>query len=223
MMAKSALLLGATGLIGSNLLRILLESPRYTNVTVITRKSLAINNPKLKQLLVSDFSTLTDKLYEHAYMVDDVFCCLGTTIKKARSRQRFLQVDFEYPVAAARQAHKFGARQFLVVSALGAYANSPFFYNRVKGSLEQALGEIGFSELHIFRPSLLLGTRQEFRLGEATAAFIAKVISPLLSGGLKKYRPIPASVVAMAMYQAARSEKGGLSIYDSAQIAALGL
>lgn len=216
---KSALLFGATGLVGSNLLHILLKSPRYSCVTIITRKNVQVSHPKLNQIIVADFSALGDEKISCVYKVDDVFCCLGTTIKKAGSRERFWQVDYKYPLIAARQAQQCGAAQFLVVSAIGADPKSMFFYNRVKGELETALAQINFPSLHIFQPSLLLGKRQEYRLGETVGAYASKLVSPFLVGGLKKYQPIAASAVAYAMHQAACSETPGVNIHNSAQIA----
>src|SRR5690606_24320068 len=128
--------------------------------------------------------------YADHFKVDDVFCCLGTTIKKAGSQNAFRRVDYDYPVALGKLAKSAGAKRFLVISAMGADARSNIFYSRVKGQMEEALKKMEFPALHIFQPSLLLGKRDEFRLGEKAASVLAPAISPLLRGKMKKYKPI---------------------------------
>lgn len=219
MEGKRACIMGASGLVGGELLSDLLHRPEYDRVTILVRRQMPIAHPKLEQKVV-DF----DHLPADAVQADDCFCCLGTTIKKAGSQAAFRQVDFEYPVAFAGLAKQSGARQFLIVTAMGADARSSIFYNRVKGEVEEALGQIGLPGLHIFRPSLLLGNRREFRLGESIAATVSPVIAPLLLGGLRKYRPIQGYVVARAMRNVALQwpEAEGTHIYPSDEIAALG-
>ncbi|WP_084243948.1 oxidoreductase [Planomicrobium okeanokoites] len=218
MTGKSALIAGATGLTGSKLVEVLLDRPEYDRVTVLVRRPLELEHPKLEQIQV-DYYRLED--YKKHFQVDDVFCCLGTTIKKAGSQKAFRRVDYDYPVALAELAKSAGAKKFLVISAMGADSRSNIFYNRVKGQMEDSLKKLDLSALHIFRPSLLLGDRKEFRLGEKAASLISPVFSPILRGGMKKYKPIQAEQVAQAMYAAAQSESGGVHIHPSDEIAEL--
>jgi uncharacterized protein YbjT (DUF2867 family) len=218
---KSALIIGASGLVGSELLQYLLNGEDYSTVAALVRKPLGIQHNKLAEITV-DFDHL-DSYYDH-FKVDDVFSCLGTTIKQAKTREEMTKVDVGYPLAAAQIAHKQGARQFLVISSMGADPQSSFAsfaYSRMKGTLETELTNIGFQALHIFRPSLLLGKRKEFRLGEAAAAVVLPRLSFLLAGPFKKYRAIQASTVALAMYSAAQKDIKGKTIYLSHQIEAL--
>ena len=212
---RSALILGATGLVGNELLHILLQSNTYESVKIFIRKPLSIDHPKLTQKLV-DFNVL--EKYEEEFTVQDVFCCLGTTIKKAGSQEEFKKVDFEYPLEAAKLAKKNGAEQFLIVSAMGANRHSRIFYSRVKGEIEEALKQVQFPSLHIFRPSLLLGKRNEFRFGERVAEISSPLFSPFLKGKLGKYKPIRGKDVAQAMYQIAKKNRKGESVYEGEQI-----
>ncbi|MEH6949481.1 NAD(P)H-binding protein [Bacillus sp. JJ634] len=212
---RKALIVGATGLVGNELLHILLQSNTYENVKVLVRKPISIKHPKLTQRLI-DFDAL--EKYEEEFAVHDVFCCLGTTIKKAESQEAFKKVDFEYPLKVAKLAKKKGAKQFLVVSAMGANSQSRIFYNRVKGVMEEALKQVRLPSLHIFRPSLLLGKRNEFRFGERVAEMVSPIFLPLLIGKLRKYKPIQAKDVAQAMYQIAKQNRTGEFVYESNQI-----
>ncbi|SDE65753.1 Uncharacterized conserved protein YbjT, contains NAD(P)-binding and DUF2867 domains [Fontibacillus panacisegetis] len=212
---RSALIVGATGLVGNELLHILLQSDTYEHIKVLVRKPLSIKHDKLTQVVVN-FDELNK--YEVEFNVHDVFCCLGTTIKKAGSQAAFKKVDFEYPIQAAKLAKNHGAQQFLIVSAIGANAQSNIFYSRVKGEVEEALKQIQFASLHIFRPSLLLGSRKEFRFGEKAAAIIIPIFSPLLAGKLNKYKPIQAKQVAQAMVQNAIKIRSGEFEYEWKQM-----
>lgn len=215
---RTALILGASGLVGGHLLDFLLDSPAYRRVTSLGRRPLAAH-PKLEQV-VTDLGDL--ERHADRFAADDVYCCLGTTIKKAGSRPAFRRVDHDYPLAAASLARAAGAGAFLVVTAIGADPHSAFFYNRVKGELERDLIALGLPSLHIFRPSLLLGKRGESRPGEEAATLLSKIFSPFFSGPLAKYRPVEARAVAYAMYAAAtRPPAGPVCVHESAAIAAL--
>lgn len=218
-MAKSALLLGASGLIGGHCLQRLCDDAAYDKVIALVRKTMALQHHKLEQQVV-EFSHLQN--YAHLMRANDVFCCLGTTIKMAGSQAAFRQVDFTYPVEIAKIAAANGAEQFLIVTAMGANPASRIFYNRVKGEVEAAIAPLAFRAVHIFRPSLLLGERQEFRLGEKIGERAAKIFSFLFAGPLRKYRPIEASAVAAAMIAAAKRNLTGVNIFESDQIQALG-
>lgn len=218
-MPRTALLLGATGLVGGELLSLLLADGEYRQVTVLVRRHLALTHPKLMQQIV-DFDNLAKAA--DAFGADDVFCCLGTTIKKAGSQDAFRKVDYTYPLESAKLAWQKGAKQYLLITALGANARSAIFYNRVKGEVEEAIGRLTLNGFHIFRPSLLLGDRQESRLGEKIASTVMGPLGFLLAGPLKKYRGIPARTVAQAMLRTAKRDLTGHHAYDSDRIQEMG-
>jgi uncharacterized protein YbjT (DUF2867 family) len=215
MSTRSALLLGATGLIGGHVLRLLLADDAYSRVVTLGRRPLALTHAKLAQHTVN-----FDKLGESAalFQADDVFSCLGTTIKQAGSQEAFRRVDFTYVVESAKMARQQGASQFLLVSSLGADAHSSVFYNRVKGEIETTVSELAFDGVQIFRPSLLLGERATVRAGEKFAEKIAGLFSFAFVGPLKKYRPIEAHTVAAAMVGTAKQHPRGVNIYESDRI-----
>lgn len=216
MATRTALLLGATGLVGGHLLRFLLQDSDTTKVTVLTRKPLGVESPKLVEQIV-DFDR--PESYRAHVAADDVFCCLGTTIKTAGSQEAFRKVDLDYPLTAARQAAEAGAGQFLIVTAVGANAKSRIFYNRVKGELEDALRTLPFPRgLKIFHPSALLGDRHESRPAERIGVAIARATSALFVGRLMRYRAIEARDVAHAMWAAARRDPGGIKVYEGAAL-----
>lgn len=217
---KSALLLGASGLVGSELLQCLLNEKDYTSIVILVRKPLPLGIQHHKLIEVqADFDHL--EWYREHFRVDDVFCCLGTTIKKAKTRDAMTKVDVGYPLSAAKLAHEEGSKQFLVISSMGADPQSFFAYSRMKGMLETELGNVGFQALQIFRPSLLLGNRKESRLGESATAVLLPPLSFLLVGPLKKYRAIQARTVAQAMHRAAQNNSQGTTIYLSDEMEAL--
>jgi uncharacterized protein YbjT (DUF2867 family) len=160
---KTALLLGGSGLTGRHCLNYLLNDEHYNQVVTLVRRPLAVEHPKLIQHQVN-FNQLKDCFTK--IQTNDVYCCLGTTIKKAGSKKAFYEVDFIYPTEIAKLSIANGAEQFLLVSALGANPRSSIFYNRVKGEVEQAIAQYGFQSYCVFRPSLLLGKRSERRTTE---------------------------------------------------------
>ncbi|MTI28636.1 NAD-dependent epimerase/dehydratase family protein [Fulvivirga kasyanovii] len=214
-MSRTALIAGATGLVGSQLLDLLLNDPYYEKVIVLTRRLVSKKSDKLVNLLIA-----FENLDAHAEQLkaDDVYCCLGTTMKKAGSKDKFRQVDFAYPYEIARLFHTNGAQQFLLISALGADSNSSIFYNRVKGDVEEAITSMGFRSYHIFRPSLLMGPRQEKRLGEGLGKAFFKVFGFLFAGPLKKYKAIDSAKVAKAMFAIARQNKIGKFVHESREL-----
>lgn len=209
---KTALVFGATGLIGGYCLNFLLASPAYKKVRVFVRKELDFENEKLEQHKI-DFDKLED--YKDIIKGDDLFCCLGTTMRKAGSKEAFRKVDYDYGFQIAKIAEEQGVNQFLLVSSVGADPDSIFFYSQVKGELEDALKKMDFWSTHIFQPSVLLGKRNENRWGEQLAGRLAKGFDFLTGGLLTKYSPVEAEVVAKAMVIAAQGFDSGLQIYPS--------
>ena len=213
---RTALVLGATGLVGGYTVDLLLDDPRWERVTVIARRPLERpDHPRLRTVIAS-----LDTLDAHAdaFAVTDVFCALGTTIAKAGSQEAFMRVDHDYPVAAARLASAGGARHFFLVSALGADAGSRIFYNRAKGETERDVAAFPFAGVALLRPSLLLGPRAERRPAEAAAQKLMPLLSPLMFGPLRKYRALPALAVARAMVRLAREGFTGVRAVESDEI-----
>lgn len=211
-MKKTALLAGATGLVGSALLPLLLASDRYDKVITVGRRTEAREHPKLTQLVVEFHQLESLRL---RLIADDVYCCLGTTRQQAGSKEAFYEVDYLFVVRLAALTAANFASQFLVVSALGADVASRFYYSRVKGEMEAAVRQTPFRAIHIFRPSLLLGERARPRLGERLGAVFLSLASPLLRGTWRKYQPVPAATVAQAMLRAATKEEHGVHIHSS--------
>ena len=206
--SKTALVVGATGLIGNLLTHQLLESSLYGKINVLVRKPLTWKHARLQEIKY-DFDRPNGLLIQ----ADDIFCCLGTTMKKAGSREAFQQVDYQYPMDVARQGLANGASQFTIVTSMGADPNSTFFYNRVKGEVERDLTALNYPTLLIFRPSLLLGNRTgDSRLGERLAEGAMRLFAPLIPA---KYKGIEASKVAQAMLTTAQQNHTGKHIFES--------
>jgi len=214
-MPGTALIAGSTGLVGSHCLHSLLASPEYASVTALVRRSGGIPQAKLREQVVN-FEHLDDVLAG-----GDIFCTLGTTIRKAGSQAEFRKVDFEYPMRLAERSLQSGTRQFLLVSSVGANAESKNFYLRTKGELEEALRRLPFQALHIFRPSFLSGHRNEKRPGERFGIAVARLTQFFLLGSLRRYRPIQAEIVAQAMVNAALAGISGVHIYEYDEIVRL--
>ena len=205
---KSALIVGGTGLVGSHCLHFLLASPEYASVTALVRKATGMTHAKLQEQIVA-----FDRLDEIP-LADDVYCTLGTTMKKAGSQPAFRRVDLEYPLQLAERSLAGGAGQFLLVSSVGANSSSRNFYLRTKGELEDALRQLRFNALHIFHPSFLVGARNEQRRGEQIGMAIAETLKFTMIGPLRKYRPVHAEAVAEAMVEAARRGSTGVLCYE---------
>jgi uncharacterized protein YbjT (DUF2867 family) len=218
MSQRTALLVGATGLVGGHCLQFLLQSDDYEKVIILVRRPLLMHHDKLEEQVVN-----FDKLDQYASIINasDIFCCLGTTMKVAGSQQEFRKVDFTYTVQTCAIAVKNGADQLLVVSALGANSHSKIFYNRIKGEIEEALSKLPCEAIHFFRPSLLLGDRKESRTVERAGISAMRGLSMLMAGPLKKYRPIEAKVVAQAMVHVAQETRPGVNVYESDRIQAI--
>ena len=214
-MKSKAVIAGASGLIGSNLLSILLQQPEYDEVLVLVRKELNIQHEKLTQLIV-DFDQLNN--YSESITGHAVFCCLGSTRKKTPDLAIYRKIDHDYPIQLAQLAHKNGVRQCHLVSSMGANADSSNFYTKMKGEVEDDIKKIGLDSLHIYRPSFLTGERNADRVTERVLAPVMKILDPLLVGNLKKYRSIPAATVAMAMFKQSLKNEQGTFIYPSDKI-----
>ncbi|MGG3560842.1 oxidoreductase [Neobacillus rhizosphaerae] len=212
---KTALILGASGLVGKELTKILIQKNTYEKIFLLVRRPIEMIDSVCEPHVV-DFDHLHN--YEELFHATDVFCCLGTTIKKAKTKEAFRKVDYDYPVDAAKLAYKGGAENFLIVTAMGANPKSLFFYNQVKGDVEETLKKMNLPSLHIFRPSLLLGDRGEFRLGEKIAAKASGLINVLMVGPLRTYKAIEAKNVAAAMAEVALLNNKGIHIYPSQEI-----
>jgi uncharacterized protein YbjT (DUF2867 family) len=202
------LVAGATGLVGSKLVAALLADPRCNSVHVLVRRPFAPKSTKLHEHIV-DFARLEGFAWP---AVDDVYCCLGTTIRVAGSQAAFRAVDHDYPLAVARGTLAAGARQYLFVSAMGADAHSSVFYSRVKGELEAAIAALPFRAAIAFRPSLLAGDRAEHRLGERLALAVLQPLRGLVPG---KYRPVADTAVARAMVDFAGRGLAGFHVVPS--------
>ena len=215
---RTAILLGASGMVGGFCLRALVDDAGYTRVMVFGRRQLAgLTQAKVSQR-TADLSGLTADDFRGA---QDVFIALGTTIRKAGSQAEFRRIDLEMPLRLASEAVKAGAEQLVIVSSVGADPGSSNFYLRTKGELEQQLASLPFKAIHILRPSLLIGKRAEFRLAEALAMGIAPALNIIMVGPLRRYRSIRAEIVGKAMVAAAKSDKAGTSIYAYGEILTL--
>lgn len=216
---RSAIVVGATGLVGSTLVKLLCESEEYVSVTAIARRKLEYEHSKLT-VKIRSFDQLEEKDIDFAH---EIFCCLGTTIKKAGSREEFEKVDVSYPLHIASIAKKAGIMHFILISAMGANEHSAIYYNRVKGKLEKELMALELPQLSIVRPSLLVGERDEFRFAEKMGEWMLKILNPLLIGPMKKYRSIEATQVALAMKVIAllHSKKASISIYEADELATM--
>ena len=214
-MAKKAIIAGASGLIGSLLLDIILQRSEYDEVLILVRKELPLQHIKLKQQVV-DFDRLTE--YSASLTGDVIFSCLGSTQKKTPDLTVYRKIDHDYPLHLAEIALKNKIGQFHLVSSLGANPAASNFYLKMKGETEADIKKVGLHSLHIYQPAFLTGDRKEKRQGEGFLLGLMKIIDPLLIGGLKKYRSIPAKTVAMAMHNESLINQAGIFIHPSDKI-----
>jgi len=210
MEGKTAVIIGATGLIGSYLLEQLLDDPTYNKVKLIVRRPFPINDPKA-EVSVIDFTDHAS--FKNAIEISHaVFCAVGTTQKKVKGDKiAYRKVDYDIPVTAAKLCAETGVQQFLLVSAVGANSNSGNFYLNLKGEVEDAVKAMNIPAISIFRPSLLMGKHPEARPGESAAQLIMPAISFLLPS---KYKPIHARDVAKAMIAASKDPKPRFKVYE---------
>ncbi len=214
----SVCIIGASGLVGHELHQLLSQDENVESIHAISRKPLSTSLAKTVNEVV-DFAQLSSLSIQAQVYI----CCLGTTIKVAGSPAAFSLVDYEYVLKFAQLAEKNGATKFMLISALGADANSKIFYNQVKGQVEAEIRRLKIPAIDIFRPSLLLGERTESRPGEKVAQVLSPYLNPLLLGPLKKYRAIKASSVAIAMRNRALDLRPGQNVFESNQIGQLAL
>lgn len=210
-MNRTALLAGGTGLVGGHVLEQLLADDTWSRVVAVGRRTTSLRHEKLEQRVL-DLGAL--EAQGDLPRVDDIFCCLGTTIKQAGSQAAFRRVDHDFVVGLARVGLRLGTTQFLLVSAIGADPESRVFYSRVKGEAEAAVRKLPYRAVQIFRPGLLLGERSEFRLGERVAMLVTPLLHPLLAGPLRRFRSIKASDVARAMVRIAREAPQGPNVWE---------
>ncbi len=209
-MAKVATLIGASGLIGSHLLQLLLNDPYFDTVRILVRRSLHIEHPKLEKKIV-DFND-SDSLVVAIDNSDALFCTVGTTQKKVKGDlEAYRKVDYDIPVKAARFCKMTGCETFVLVSAVGANSKAKNFYLKLKGEVEETIKTVGIRSVYIMRPSMLMGDRKEFRIGEKIGTPVMKAISFLLPS---KYKPIQAKKVAEAMLAAAKKNEEGFFVWE---------
>lgn len=210
-----AIVIGATGLTGSLLTQKLLADSDFTAVTILVRQPTTFQHPKLTQVAV-DF---TDKTALQQYLRGDVlFCCIGTTIKKAGSQASFLQVDYDIPVTCATIAAANQVEKMVIISSVGASDQSGNFYLQTKGRVETALSQLPFKALHIFQPGVLMGNRQEQRPAEKIAIVLSPLINLLLWGPMAKYKGIDIGELTQAMVQVAKKAATGVQRYTWQEI-----
>lgn len=209
MNGQTAVVLGATGLIGSSLVEQLLKDDTFSKVRVLVRRPISLTHPKL-EVVITDFSDY-EQYRKNIGTGDCLFSCIGTTNANVKGdKLLYRSIDFDIPVNAARFGKEAGFKQFLLVSAIGADARSRFFYTRLKGEVEEMIAGYKFNGLHIFRPSFLMGRKQNERAGEVVLTTLFRISSLLIPS---KYKAIRASAVATAMLNAAKEGKNGLHIY----------
>ncbi len=206
---KSAILLGATGLSGGKLLELLLKDERYAEIKLFSRSSVGISHPKIEEH-IGDMLSLEQ--FKNSFNGDEVFCSIGTTKSKTPDKEFYKKIDYGIPKNAAQIANENEISTFIVISALGANAKSPLFYNRIKGQMEEAILESKIPKIHILQPSLIGGKREEMRTGEWIFKQLMKVANLVLVGPLEKYRSIHPETIAKAMVWLANNEYTDLRI-----------
>lgn len=202
-------LLGATGLIGGHVLQYLINDKSVTNITTILRRKAGINHPKVKEVVINfqDKESFQKAVDPHS----TIYCAIGTTNSKVKGdKEKYRSIDYDIPVNAAKIGISKGCDTFVLVSSMGANAKSSNFYTNLKGKVEVKVSSFGYKNLHIFRPSILLGKRQEFRFGEKLAKTVMKTFSFLLPS---KIKPIQAKDVAISMVKASKHNIDNIKIY----------
>ncbi len=203
---------GATGLTGSFCLQELLLNEHVSMVYAIGRRQTEVKHSKLKEIILQN-NKMQDTICADAFI-----CCLGTTIKKAGSKEAFREIDVKLPVYLAKELKNNGCNVAAVISAMGANAESSVFYNNTKGKMEEAMKQVNFESLSILRPSIISGPRKENRIGEKIGLFVMRFFNPLLIGSLKHYKTIQASDIAKALVKDVIVGKSGTHVFLSGEI-----
>lgn len=209
---KHALIAGGTGLVGKSLCNLLAANTQYESVFSLVRKQTNHSKERLTEVIVN-FEDLEKTKLPSA--VHEAYCCLGTTMKKAGSKEAFYKVDFKYVITFAEYALKNGASKFLLITSMGSDPNSVFYYNQVKGKIEQEISKMAFESIHIFRPSMLLGERQESRIGESIGKTVMNIFNPIIPAN---YKGIQGEQVAKGMIVQAKKDTIGVHIHESGAI-----
>ena len=212
---SKVLILGSTGLVGKHVLQEVVKSDRFSSVTALVREKQFHSEGKVKEI-VFDFKN--QLLLESLQPVHHVFCCLGTTIKKAGSKKNFRFVDYDLPLRFAKWAEQTKAESFSIITSMGADAMSNFFYNKVKGEIEDEIIKLNIPTIKIFRPSLIMGKRDELRIGELIGKTIFFFVNPIMIGSAKKYKGIKAKMIAKGMIYHLNKNQKGLTIINSDEI-----
>jgi uncharacterized protein YbjT (DUF2867 family) len=216
-MAKTALLAGATGLVGHELLNCLCNDPEYNKVIVLARRLIPLNNSKI-EIQIIDFELINELNFLDK--IDVCFCCLGTTQKKM-GREGLLKVDLNYVLELGRLCERHHIGKFLVVSSQMANPRSASFYMRTKGLMEEQVSKLSVPVIYFLRPSLLVGKREDFRFAEKIGYYLYKAFQPIMIGKIRKMRAIKGSQVARAMIHLAGTHKTGCFIVESDVLASL--
>jgi uncharacterized protein YbjT (DUF2867 family) len=214
-MLRKAVLIGASGLIGSHLLQLLLKSDDYSEVLIFSRSTLSISHPKLTQQII-DFDNTSQ--YSSLITGNVIFSCLGSTRNKTPDKNEYLKIDKDYPLAFAKFGLENGVKQFHIVTSLNSDPESSSSYLKLKGELENELKKLPYHSLQIYQPSYLEGFRKETRIDDRLMQPLMRLLNPLLIGRLKKYRSIKASEVAQAMFNQSIKDLSGTFIYTSNKI-----
>jgi nucleoside-diphosphate-sugar epimerase len=211
---KKAIVFGASGLVGSHLMELLIKDNKYDKIVLFNRHQISVNSSKVEEQIIN-FDEL-DKISDEI-TGDVVFCTLGSTIKKAKTIENFVKIDYNLPLEIAQRSKNNNVKSFVIVTSIGSNPKSKNYYTKTKGRLEEALNELNFENLKIVRPSMLLGNRDEFRFFEIIGKFMAKLLGFLLIGKLKKYRAIHAKDVANAMIKISENNKSKI-IFESHEL-----
>jgi len=211
-MKRIANVIGASGLVGQQLVVQLLNHPEYEKVRIFVRRKTGIIHPKLEEQLI-DFDQPEN--WKHLVQGDVLFSTLGTTIKTAKTKENQYRVDYTYQYEFAHAAAGNGVPTFVLVSSMGANPKSTVFYSRMKGELEEAVADLNFTKLRIFRPSILDGKRKEQRVGEKIALVISRILTKFI---LKKYKPTPVDVLAAKMIRLSLDQTDGFRMVEGIEI-----
>jgi uncharacterized protein YbjT (DUF2867 family) len=212
---KHAIVIGANGLIGSELTKQLLLDETYEMVSLIVRRPVELEHEKL-DLRIVDFRDL-HKDWD-LFKCDDMFYCLGTTRSDTPKKADYYKVEHDYCINVAKISHHNKVKRFLYISSSGANSKSIFYYLKIRGEVEEAISAIGFESLHIFRPYVLIGKREMVRFGEGMAQFFLKVFNFMMVGFLKNFKGMPAPLLAKAMLHYAHSDKKGVFIHSNREL-----